>query len=314
MIEAGAVRGSRSLSAMIFPMLCLALSGAGGGALDAAPVDAPLGSDLSGRSVPDTVLSIAPGDVVRLLLSDGRVILEGVDGAGLEVDDGSRRGIEWARNGDRLTVRVRGRDRGGDRFVRVGVPRGVAVEVSGEHVALEARGMRGDLSVTVIEGDLRVSDARGAVDLRTVDGDVEVVDVEGSVDAGTVDGWVAIRRVRGSIRAQSMDGDVILDDVDGAEVTASTVDGDVTYDGLLSRGSRVDLVTHDGDVVVSIPADASADVEVATFDGEFIPEFPVQVGRVEAGQPLRFRLGAGGARLDVQVFDGDIQLRHRSGR
>ena len=290
---------------MFLSTLCLALAVAGGGGLDAAP---------SSSERADTVLAVAPGDVVRLLLSDGRVILEGVDGVGLQIDDGSRRGIETARNGRQLAVRVRGRDRGGDRFVRVGVPRGVEIEVSGEHVGVEARGMTGALSVNVIEGDLRVSDMRGDVELKTIDGDIEVSDVEGTVDVGTVDGWVQLRRIRGSIRAQSMDGDVILDDVDGEEVTASTVDGDLTYDGPFLRSARVDLVTHDGDVLVLIPADASADVEVATFDGEFIPDFPVRVGRIQSGQPLRFRLGSGGARIGVQVFDGDIQFRHRPGR
>ena len=286
------------------PTLCLALAAASGG-LASAPASS---------SLPDTVVAVSAGDVVRLLLDDGRVVLEGVDGEGLEIDDVSRRGIEVARNGRQLAVRVRGRDRGEDRFVRVGVPRGVEVEVSGKQVGVEARGMTGPLRVNVIEGDLRVSAARGAVDLKTIDGDIDVADVEGSVDVATVDGRVELRRVRGSIRAQSMDGDVILDDVDGEEIVASTVDGDLTFDGPFLRSARVDLVTHDGDVLVSIPADASADVDVATFDGEFIPEFPVQVGRIQAGQPLRFRLGSGGARIGVQVFDGDIQFRHRSGR
>jgi len=289
--------------------LCLALAMAGGEALDAAQ---PYSSGFGAAA--DTVLSIEPGDVVRLLLNEGRVILEGIDGDDLEVEDGSRRGIELARNGSRLALRVRGRDSGGGRMIRLGVPRGIEIDVSGEHVDVEARGLTGDLRVNVIEGDLRVADVRGGVELRTIDGDIEVAEVEGAVDAATVDGAVHLRVIRGPIRAQSMDGDVILDDVDGAEVVASTVDGDVTYDGTLSRGARVQLVTHDGDVLVSIPADSSAEVEVATFDGEFIPEFPVRVGRVEAGQPLRFRLGSGGATLGVQVFDGDIQLRHRPGR
>lgn len=290
---------------MFVPALCLALAVHAGERLDAVPATAERA---------DTVLAVSPGDLVRLQLDDGRVVLEGIDGAGLEIDDGSRRGLELARNGRQLAVRVRGRDRGGDRFVRVGVPRGVRVDISGQRVEVDARGTTGALRVNVIEGDLRVAGMRGDVDLKTIDGDIDVTDVEGSVDVGTVDGWVQMRGIRGSIRAQTMDGDVMLDDVDGEEVVASTVSGDLTFDGPFQVCERVDLVTHDGDVLVSIPASASADVDVATFDGEFIPDFPVQVGRVQAGQPLRFRLGSGGARIGVQVFDGDIQFRHRSGR
>lgn len=301
------MRRSPSLPAVILPALALVFALGGRGAHDAAASVTP-------ESKIDTVLAVASGDIVQFVLNDSRLVLEGIEGAGLEIDDGSRRGIEVGRNGGRIVVRVRGRNRGGERFVRVGVPRGVAVEVSGERVEVEASGVRGDLRVNVLEGDLVVSDVLGDVEVRTVDGDIDIVDVEGAVQAATVDGTVRLAGIRGSASAQSMDGDLVLDDVDGDEVSASTVDGDVSYDGPLSRGSRVELVTHDGDVVVSIPADVSADFELATFDGEFLPQFPIRVGRIESGQPLRFRLGSGDARLGVQVFDGDIQLRHRPGR
>lgn len=262
----------------------------------------------------DTVLEVSRGDIVRIDLREGEVVIEGVEGRLLEVYGESRRGLEVARNGGRVSLRIRGRDRGAERMVRLGVPSGVQVWVEGEEVDVASSGLEGPLRVRVVEGDIRVAESVGAVEVRTVDGDVDVSDVEGMVDASTVDGWVRLARIRGTAYAQTMDGDLVLDDVDGAEVSATTVDGDVTFDGPLSRGTQVELVTHDGDVVVSVPTDASADVEVSTFEGEFVPAFPVRVGRVEAGQPLRFRLGDGGARLGVQVFDGDIQLRHRPGR
>lgn len=264
----------------------------------------------------DTVVAVEPGDVVILEAREGRIVVEGTRGTNLEIEDRSRRGgIVVGRRGRRVELRPRAADRELDRTVRLRVPDGVDVEISGQSVHVDARGLGGSLRVDVVEGDLRATDIAGDLALRTVDGDIEIDVVGGSVEAYTVDGRVRMREVGGErASAESMDGDLILDGVDALEVSATTVDGDVHYRGPLARGSDVRLVTHDGDVIAIVPTGASADVEVATFDGEFVPGFPVRVGRVQAGQPLRFRMGSGGARLDMQVFDGDIQLRHEPGR
>lgn len=275
--------------------------------------------DLDGTPVPvglDTVVAVEPGDVVVLEAKEGRVVVEGVGGPDLEVQDRDPRGgVSVTRRGRRVTLRPRAADGELDRTVRLGVPDGIDVEISGDDVDVEARRLGGSLRIDVIEGNLRVAGVAGDVSLRTVDGDIEVESVGGDALAATVDGRVRLRDVRGArVAAESMDGDLVLDGVAAVEVDATTVDGDVHYRGPLAPGSRVRLVTHDGDVVAIVPPGASADVEVATFDGEFVPGFPVRVGRVQAGQPLRFRMGSGGARLDMQVFDGDIQLRHGPGR
>jgi hypothetical protein len=262
----------------------------------------------------DTVVEARQGDRIRVILSEGRVVLSGAgSGALVADDDGDPNAVRIQRRGSTLVVEPLRRG-GRDAVLRLQVPEGVPVEVNGDEVEVVASGVASDLRVAVVDGDVRVRDVSGSVELRTVTGDIDVRQVGGGVSVATVDGRVGVFGAAGDVTAESMDGDVVIEGVGGSEVHAVTVDGDVRYQGPIRAGGRVRLVTHDGDVTAEVPEGASADVEVSTYDGQFLPDFPVTVGRVEAGKPLRFRMGSGGAWLEMQAFDGDIQLRHGPGR
>ncbi len=94
-------------------------------------------------------------------------------------------------------------------------------------------------------------------------------------------------------------------------VEATTLDGDIVFDGQVGPRGNLSLVTHSGDVTLRLPADFGGRFEVSTIDGNFESEFPVRVGGVGAGQALRFELGNGQARILIQNFDGDIRLLRR---
>ena len=261
----------------------------------------------------DTVIDVRAGDRVHVRLSEGRVVVEGSRNDLLSADDdGDPDRVRMTRRGD--VVVVEPLRRGDDPVIRLRVPAGLEVAVMGEDVDVVVADLAADVSVRVVEGDVRARSVAGSLELRTVSGDIDAEGIEGDLVASTVDGRVGVIDVTGNVTAESMHGDVTVEGVGGGEVHAVTVDGDVVYRGDVRAGGWVRLVTHDGDVSAEIPEGVSADVEVSTYDGEFLPAFPVRVGRVEAGKPLRFRMGSGGARLELQAFDGDIQLRHGPGR
>jgi len=108
----------------------------------------------------------------------------------------------------------------------------------------------------------------------------------------------------GSVRVESTDGELELLDVIGLQVTAITVEGDVTFEGEVEAGGMLSLTTHDGDVHATLPAGVGADVEVSTFDGDFESDFPVRTRGIRAGRPLTFTLGSGDRRVMLQSFDG----------
>jgi DUF4097 and DUF4098 domain-containing protein YvlB len=149
------------------------------------------------------------------------------------------------------------------------------------------------------------------VTARTVSGAIRARDVAGTVALHTVEGDVTVAGAEGSLSVGSTDGDLTLQGVRAESLVAEATDGDVRFEGSILPGSRVRLATHDGNLDVTLPAGTDAEVRVSTFDGEFRPEFPVETSGFRAGEAVRFRLGQGGASLELQAFDGNITLRRR---
>jgi DUF4097 and DUF4098 domain-containing protein YvlB len=105
-----------------------------------------------------------------------------------------------------------------------------------------------------------------------------------------------------------VDGRITLDGVRSDDVRAATVDGDIDFAGEVRPGGRYALTSHDGNVTVTAPA-IDADVSVSTYDGDFVSDFPVTLARVSERRRMGFTLGKGGARLELESFDGTVALR-----
>jgi DUF4097 and DUF4098 domain-containing protein YvlB len=133
------------------------------------------------------------------------------------------------------------------------------------------------------------------VTVRSQGDDVTVVDVTGPVDA------------------RSGNGDVTILNSTSDSIRAETLDGDLSFSGALARGGSYFFSVHDGDATFALPRDVGARVTIKTFDGEFSSDFPVTLQRYGGSSAFDFTLGDGGARLEVEVFDGEIQILERQG-
>lgn len=285
-------------------------------AVAAAPAaEAPPGTAPLVRDAAADTLRARSGD--RLVLQDfrGRLRVRAVAGdlvRLVHVSPPSGGASLLSRSGDRIRITGRGPEgRSPERELVVDVPAWLAVELRGHELEAAVEGLRADVSVRNVEGDLEVRDVVGAVSLWSVDGEIRVTDVRGAVAARSVDESVELTRVTGDVDVGSTDGDVRLWEVDASEVDAQTVDGDITFEGSLRAGGTYALVTHGGDVTATIPEDAGVRIEVSTFDGSFEAAFPVRLERFRGGREMSFVLGDGRARLVLQAFGGDIRLRHR---
>lgn len=288
--------------ALVTTVLGAALAQAG--AADTGP--AP-GAWRSGPLTPDTVVAVRRGDVlsVETWMGSLTVRVNGEDEvrvSGGEEDEA----VRVVKDGGRL--RVSGRRPGSSGDLLLEVPRWMAVEVHSLSLEVDIEGVTGAVGIQVLEGDLRLRALVGGVRANTLSGGIHGWALEGDVALSTLDGDIRVQGARGRLSAQGTDGDLELDDVVGSEVRAVTVDGDVTFRGEISRGGSLTMATHDGDVQAWLPAGTEAEVEVSTFDGSFESAFPVRARAFQAGRPLRFMLGGGGARVVLQSFDGDIRL------
>ena len=106
-----------------------------------------------------------------------------------------------------------------------------------------------------------------------------------------------------------MNGSVTLSKVDGTSVTATSVNGDLDYDGPIRNGGRYTFSTHNGDITLSVAEATNASVSVSTFNGEFESSFPVTLTETRKGKRFSFRVGHRQRPGDAGVFPGDDTTR-----
>jgi hypothetical protein len=124
----------------------------------------------------------------------------------------------------------------------------------------------------------------------------------------SVNDGVRLLRVVGDVQAEAVNGDIQLLSLTSNRVDATTVNGAVLYDGKLYDGGNYRFSTHSGDIAVALAEGANATVSVSTYDGEFDSPFPIRLGRSEKGKRFSFSLGTGKALVDLESFQGAIQL------
>lgn len=293
-----------------------------GEALAHPPVlaDAPGHAAVAGRSAAtpaaaaaDTVVRIRPGDRVVFDDVEGRLSIGPWSRSEMEVrTDAEGAALTVRRSGS--TVRVEAGDRKGRRRsveMAVRLPPSVDVEVDGRSLDVMVEGMDGRIDVDNVSGDVWIEGAGGPVAIRTIEGEVDVSRARAGVTASSQSDDVRIRDARGPVDAHSGDGDVELMDIRSRSVRVETQDGDIDFSGVIEDGGEYGFFVHDGDATIAIPADTRAQVLVSTFDGEFQSDFPVLVERFTGGREFDFTLGSPRARIEIQVFDGEIRLLER---
>ena len=261
----------------------------------------------------DTVVELRRGD---------RVVLENLVGE-ISVETWGRDELELRGRDDEMplivrrsgsTVRVtrddrKGRSRSVEASIRV--PTWIDLEASGRSLDLWIEGIEGRLSVSNLSGDVWIQDVAGPVDVRTIEGEIDVAGATAGVNASSQSDEVRLRDIVGPVSVHSGSGDVQLMDIRSDAVRVETQDGDVEFSGVIEDGGDYAFFVHDGDAYIAIPESSSAAVSVSTFDGDFESEFPVLIDRFTGGREFDFTIGGGSARMQIQVFDGEIRLLRR---
>lgn len=226
------------------------------------------------------------------------------DRARVEVDEGPGR------------VSVRTVSRRGDAEVdyTITVPHNTAVEVNAVSSDVDVSGVCGGAHLNSVSGDVRLVCGSGDVAAQSVSGDVSVSSIRGPLEVGSTSGDVAVTGVRGDVSAHSVSGDISLNEVDGRDVGAETVSGEIIFSGRMADNGRYRFESHSGDVTVRAAGGLNATINVSTFNGDFESDFPIVLtpgSRVQ--REWEFALGNGGARVTLRSFSGSIYLRRGAG-
>ncbi len=188
------------------------------------------------------------------------------------------------------------------------VPQWMTVKLSGMESDISVAGVRAAIAAESVRGDVNVRGGRGDVQISSVEGEVRAYDCDCDVDASSINNDVELDDVTGALVVQSVNGDIQIGKVKSPSVQASSVNGTVIYRGAFEPRGRYRLASHAGNLVVGVPVDAGVDVSVATFQGGFRTAFPVQVGPWRKGEKFNFVLGSGGSSLELESFQGVIEL------
>ena len=132
-----------------------------------------------------------------------------------------------------------------------------------------------------------------------------------------------IESVSGSLRAtgvpvrrldvSTVSGAVTLEGVECADADLRSMSGTLRYEGALVADGRYELQSHSGEIALSVPEGSAFDLDASSLSGTIQSELPITAqGTGGRGRrTLRGRVAAGGARVDLMTYSGDISIETR---
>ncbi len=259
----------------------------------------------------DTTVPVQRGQRLEISAYGGEIAVKAWarNAVRVEAAPSGRTRIEVHHSATAVSVRTEGR-RGPASAVdlQITAPAWMALDLSGVYTDVNVTGAKGPVSVETVEGEILVDGGEGLVSLQSVQGSVSLRGAKGRIDVNSVNEDVTVSQTSGEIDAETVNGEIDLERVDATSVTATTVNGDITYDGPIRDGGRYAFSTHNGDLLLTVPPNSNAAVSVSTFNGEFESEFPVTLTEARKGKRFSFTLGSGSAQVSLESFQGTIQL------
>jgi DUF4097 and DUF4098 domain-containing protein YvlB len=192
--------------------------------------------------------------------------------------------------------------------LKVTMPDWMPLDLSGVYTDITVQGVRAPINAGTVQGDISVNGGNELVSLQSVEGNVSLQGAKGRIEVHSVNQDVEVSGSSGEIIAETVNGSVNLQRVDATSVSATTVNGDVEYDGPVRNGGRYSLSSHNGDLTLVVAQGTNASVSVSTFNGEFESEFPVTLTETKKGRRFNFTIGTGSAQVTLESFQGTIQL------
>lgn len=268
----------------------------------------------SGRGGSDTTIAVQRGARLDVNNFGGEILVRtwNQNNVRVRASHSSRARVEVSSSASTVLIKTAGR-RGPPSIVdmEVTVPTWMAMNLTGVYTDITVENAGGAVSAESVQGDIQITGGAGNVRVKAVEGEVTLNKTQGRIEVNAVEGDVTITDGGGDLMIETVDGDIYLIRVDATNVDVNTVDGDIVYDGTVKNSGTYRLGTHDGDITVVVPAGANLSGSFSSFDGDFDASFAVDT--VRAGRHRWSftigRGGAGGARLEIETFDGDIRLR-----
>ena len=189
------------------------------------------------------------------------------------------------------------------------VPQSMALTLSGTYADITVDGVQGAISAETVNGEVNVRGGKGIVTLHSIQGGVTLSDASGRIEVNSVNEDVELTNVSGEIKVETTNGEVSLTGIKSSSVDAGTINGDVLYEGTVTDGGSYSLGSHNGDITVSVAEGANVTITAATANGDIDASFPLPMTSSPGKHRKTFKIGSGSARMELESFQGDIELR-----
>jgi hypothetical protein len=221
--------------------------------------------------------TLAPGGEIRIVNTNGRIDVDAIDGADVEIR---------AERIARATT---------DAGARELLPRiSIKEDISPNRVSVETERISGIMIGAAYEVRYHVRAPKRAV--------VNVSNTNGAIALTGLAGNVMVRTTNGGINAKGLTG--------GLE--ARTTNGGLTVDMASIGPEKISMHTTNGGVTLLLPDSAKADVSASWTNGgiSVSPELMIDVSE-QSRRRFEGRLNGGGTPIDLQTTNGGIRLRPR---
>src|SRR5882672_4795537 len=191
----------------------------------------------------------------------------------------------------------------------VTVPQSMALTLSGNYADINVDGVQGSINAETVNGEINVRGGKGNITLHSIQGSVTLADASGRIEVNSVNENIELTNVSGEIKVETTNGEIVLTGIQSASVDAGTINGDVLYLGTVTDGGSYSFGSHNGDITVSIPERANVTITAATANGDIDASFPLPMTSTSGKHRKTFKIGSGSARMELESFQGDINMR-----
>src|SRR5881296_3636798 len=267
---------------------------------------------LASQRQTDTTFAVPAGATLSVNNFGGGITVHGWSENRLKVhgETGRRGRVEVSLVGNTVVIKTGSRE-GAPSVIDldITVPQSMALTLSGTYADINVDGVQGAISAETVNGEVNVRGGKGNITLHSIQGSVTLADASGRIEVNSVNENIELTNVSGEIKVETTNGGIMMTGIQSSSVDAGTINGDVVYEGTVTDGGSYSFGSHNGDISVSIPERANVTVTTATANGDIDASFTLPLTGTTGKHRKTFKIGSGSARMELESFQGDIQMR-----
>jgi hypothetical protein len=191
-------------------------------------------------------------------------------------------------------------------------PSWMPIRIEGTYNFVTIDGMQAEVFASTVRGDVIIRGGTGLITAKSIEGEIDVDGARGKINVSSTNEKIKIANASGDITAESVNGGITMTGIDSSSAEASTVNGNIVYEGKIANGGHYIFGTHNGDLSLGIPENTNATFTIRTYQGSFSTDLPLEgVARADLhrGRRVTTTLGTGSADVSLETFGGAIRLR-----